>query len=221
MSQLFFMKYQLLQNLLPLLEEYEKTNSKVDDIQHFAVWLTRQRANPPETEEPSTQSVGADSPEVTIGKLLFFMTRYARIYSRKALDGTVLGSMDEFVYLATLHTFGSMTKSDLIYRNRHEKPTGMDIIKRLLALDLIRQQDDLEDRRSKQIAISDHGLEVLLPLYGRMGLVSHIVAGNLDKSERITLVQLLEKLEVFHQVMQAKTKNESFEGMLKVAVGRP
>lgn len=220
MRQLFFMKYQLLQNLLPLLEEYEKTNTKVDDVQHFAVWLTRQQANPIETEESETHAAGAESPEVVIGKLLFFMTRYARIYSKKALEGTVLGSMDEFVYLATLHSYGSMTKSELIYRNRHEKPTGMDIIKRLLALGLIQQQDDLEDRRSKQIAISEHGLAILLPLYGRMGLVSHIVAGNLSKSERISLVQLLEKLEVFHQVMQAKTKNESFEGMLKVAVGK-
>ncbi len=215
------MKYQLLQTLLPLLEEYEKTNTKVDDVQHFAVWLTRQQADPIEAEEPAHHAPGAETPEVVIGKLLFFMTRYARIYSRKALEGTVLGSMDEFVYLASLHSFGSMTKSELIYRNRHEKPTGMDIIKRLLALGLIRQENDLEDRRSKQIAISDQGLAVLLPLYGRMGLVSHIVAGNLSKSERITLVQLLEKLEVFHQVMQAKTKNESFEGMLKVAVGRP
>ncbi|MFZ4475419.1 MAG: MarR family winged helix-turn-helix transcriptional regulator [Saprospiraceae bacterium] len=215
------MKYQLLQTLLPLLEEYEKTNTKVDDVQHFAVWLTRQQANLVETEEPAIPTITGESPEVIIGRLLFFMTRYARIYTRKALEGTLLGSMDEFVYLAALHTFGSMTKSELIYRHRHEKPTGMDIIKRLLALGLIRQQDDLEDRRSKQIAISEQGLEVLLPLYGRMGLVSHIVSGNLSKSERITLVQLLEKLEVFHQVMQAKTKNESFEGMLKVVVGRP
>lgn len=214
------MKYQLLQNLLPLLEEYEKTNTKVDDVQHFAVWLTRQQAIPIETEEPETYATRFELPEVVIGKLMVFMTRYARIYTKKALEGTVLGSMDEFVYLATLNAYGSMTKSDLIYRNRHEKPTGMDIIKRLSALGLIRQQDDLEDRRSKQIAISEQGLEVLLPLYGRMRLVSHIVSGNLSKSERITLVQLLEKLEVFHQVMQAKTKNESFEGILKVVVGQ-
>lgn len=213
------MKYQLLQTLLPLLEEYEKTNTKADDVQHFAVWLTRQQANPIEAEEPVMQPLGPETPEVAIGRLLFFMTRYARNYCRKALEGMVLGSMDEFVYLSSLHCLGSMTKSELIHSNRNEKPTGMDIIKRLLAMGLIRQEDDLEDRRSKQIAISEKGLEVLMPLYGRMGLVSHIVAGNLTKSERITLVQLLEKLELFHQVMQAKTKNESFEGMLKVAVG--
>jgi hypothetical protein len=47
-----------------------------------------------------------------------------------------------------------------------------------------------------------------------MGLVSHIVAGNLTKTERIELLQLLEKLENFHQVLLAKTRGEGFEGVV-------
>ncbi|MBU6342725.1 MAG: winged helix DNA-binding protein [Bacteroidetes bacterium] len=208
------MKYQLLQSLLPYLEEYEKAHAKMDDIQHFAVWLSRTHAHKNQ-ESGHSANQGSDSPEVNIGKLIFFLTRYARHYSRKALEGTPVGTMDEFVYLAMLHQYGPMSKSDLIQRNRHEKPTGMDIIKRLLALEFIGQEKDLEDRRSKLVAITDKGMQVLMALYGKMGLVSHVVAGNLSKSERLNLVQLLEKLEIFHQILLAKTKNEAFEGIIK------
>ncbi|MEI6408024.1 MAG: MarR family winged helix-turn-helix transcriptional regulator [Bacteroidota bacterium] len=212
------MKYELLQSLLPYLEEYEKTNPKTQDPQHFAVWLARQSGKQaPETSDKQVEA--GESTEVLIGKLLFFLTRYARAYSRKALEGSLLGSMDEFVYLATLQAYGVMSKTDLIYRNRHEKPTGMDIIKRLLALELIQQRDDVADRRSKLLEITEKGLATLGGLYGRMGLVSHLITGNLSKTERVDLLQMLEKLENFHQVVLAKTKNEPFEGLMRVVVG--
>lgn len=212
------MKYELLQSLLPYLDEYEKTNPKTQDPQHFAVWLTRQTTEHSEIDAPDQSTSPGESPEVSIGRLLFFLTRYARGYSRKALEGSLLGSMDEFVYLAMLHSFGTMSKTDLIYLNRHEKPTGMDIIKRLLALDLIRQKDDAADRRSKLLELTEKGQATLYSLFGRMGLVSHLLTGNLSKTERVDLLQMLEKLENFHQVVQAKTKNESFEGLMKVVV---
>jgi DNA-binding MarR family transcriptional regulator len=212
------MKYELLQSLLPYLEEYEKTNPKTQDPQHFAVWLARQSGNQ-EPEVSDKPMAPGESTEVLIGKLLFFLTRYARAYARKALEGSPLGSMDEFVYLATLQAYGVMSKTDLIYRNRHEKPTGMDIIKRLLALELIQQRDDVADRRSKLLEITEKGLATMGGLYGRMGLISHLLTGNLSKTERVDLLQMLEKLENFHQVVQAKTKNESFEGLMRVVVG--
>lgn len=212
------MKYQLLESLLPYLDEFEKTNPKSTDPQQFAVWLARRSDEKPSYQPNDGPIAPGESTEVSIGKLLFFLTRYARGYARKALEGSQIGSIDEFTYLANLHAYGIMTKTDLIYRNRHEKPTGMDIIKRLLTLELIRQRDDPADRRSKLLEITEKGLQVLTGLYGRMGLISHLLAGSLTKSERVDLLQMLEKLENFHQVVQAKTKNESFEGMMNAVV---
>jgi DNA-binding MarR family transcriptional regulator len=208
------MKYALLQSLLPHIEAYETAHPGSGDVRDFAVWLGRQTAEAPGAESARQPKYPGDTEEVAISRLMIFLTRYARTYGRKALEGSVLGSLDEFVYLITLQSMGSMTKTDLIQRNRHEKPTGMDIIRRLLQLGLITQTEDPDDRRSKQLTITPDGAAVAGKLYGRMGLVSHIVAGNLTKTERIELLQLLEKLENFHQVLLAKTRGEGFEGVV-------
>jgi DNA-binding MarR family transcriptional regulator len=210
------MKYALLQSLLPYLETYETAHPESGDLRDFSVWLSRQTTEVSRSETPGRPGFPDETEEVAISRLLIFLTRYARTYGRKALEGSVLGSLDEFVYLVTIQASGSITKTDLIQRNRHEKPTGMDIIRRLLQLDLIVQTEDPDDRRSKRLTITPEGAVVASKLFGRMGLVSHLVAGNLTKAERLQLLQLLEKLETFHQILLAKTKGVPFEGILHV-----
>lgn len=209
------MKYQLLQNLLPYLEEYERTNAKNADPQHFAVWLTRQTTDSVPTKQ---EGHAQESPEVNISRLVVYMTRYAKQYARKALEGSPLSSMDEYVYLIATQQLGPLSKTELIHISRHEKPTGMDIIRRLINLGLIQQTNDPEDRRSKRLAVTPAGEALIRQLDTRMTLVSHIVAGNLNKSERLQLLQLLEKLETFHQVLLAKTKGGAFETLAHTAL---
>jgi DNA-binding MarR family transcriptional regulator len=214
------MKYQLLQSLLPYLDAYEASHNKSGDLSDFAVWLSRETTEDPESGASKPPVHPTETTEAQITRMLLFLTRYARVYARKALDGSPLGSMDEFQYLVSLQISGSLSKTDLINRNRHEKPTGMDIIRRLLTLGLIAQAGDPDDRRSKLLVLSPQGAALVQSLQGRMGLVSHILAGNLPKTDRIHLLQTLESLELFHQVIQAKTKGETFDGIIKVIMGR-
>ena len=200
------MKYDLLQTLLPHLEAYERAYPKGQSPQHFAVWLVRQTTDGPSSDEQSPDQAEREKTDSNIGKLLIYLNRYMRIYARKALEGSPLGTMDEFVYLVMLTEQGPLTKSDLIQRNRHEKPTGMEIIRRLLALGLIAQSDDLDDRRSKRLTITPLGTEVSGQVAGQMGKVSTLLAGNLTIAEKLLLLQLLEKLENFHQLVLAKMK---------------
>jgi len=200
------MKYDLLQSLLPHLEAYERAYPRGLEPQHFAVWLLRQTTDATELAEKDENPPPREHTDVAIGRLLIFMTRYVKVYVRKALEGSELGTMDEFVYLAMLLEFGPLTKSDLIQRNRHEKPTGMEIIRRLLKLELVAQTDDLDDRRSKRLAITERGLGVFGQVAGQMGKVSTLLTGNLSQPEKLLLLQLLDKLENFHQLTMAKMK---------------
>ncbi len=200
------MKYDLLQTLLPHLEAYERTYPKEQSPQHFAVWLVRQTTDGEQVNERPVAQTEKERIDNNIGKLLIYLNRYMRIYARKALENSPLGTMDEFVYLVMLTEQGALTKSDLIQRNRHEKPTGMEIIRRLLALGLIAQTDDLDDRRSKRLTITPKGTEVSAQVAGQMTKVSTLLTGNLTIAEKVLLLQLLDKLENFHQVVLAKMK---------------
>lgn len=210
------MKYELLQTLLPYLEVYEKAYPKQQNPQHFAVWLARQSANKQQVASRKTSDGNEKSDSAEIGTLLVFLNRYARNYAKKALEGSALGSMDEFVYLAILLEAGAQTKSELIYRNRHEKPTGMEIIRRLLAAGLVVQSDDPNDRRSKQLQITENGQALVKQVVEKMDFVTELLTGNLNSAEKLLLLQILDKLEDFHQFIQAKTKGGDFAETVRI-----
>jgi DNA-binding MarR family transcriptional regulator len=207
------MKYRLLESLLPQLDAYERAYPQQSNPQHFAVWLARQTAEVQQVAARRDAAPTGETENVSIGRLVVFLNRYVKLYARKALENSPLGSVDEFVYLGALLEFGSMTKSDLIQRNRHEKPTGMEIIRRLLAMGFVAQADDPDDRRSKQLSITPAGQAVFFQATERMQVVSQLLTGNLNGAERLLLLQLLEKLETFHQVVLAKTKGGGFEDL--------
>jgi MarR family transcriptional regulator, lower aerobic nicotinate degradation pathway regulator len=210
------MKYELLQTLLPYLDTYERVYPKQQNPQHFAVWLARQSAAAGQVAPRHGPEENAQSESVEIGKLLVYLNRYAKNYAKKALEGSLLGGMDEFVYLAILLYEGALTKSELIHRNRHEKPTGMEIIRRLLTAGFVEQSDDPDDRRSKRLLITDAGKAVFGQVVERMDFVSELLTGNLNSAEKMLLLQILEKLEGFHQLILAKTKGGDFEETVRV-----
>ncbi|HOY08225.1 MAG TPA: MarR family transcriptional regulator [Saprospiraceae bacterium] len=213
------MKYELLNSLLPFLEEYERTYPKHQHPQHFAVWLARQTS----TEEQVANKETDSGPEVTeateIQRIVLFLNRYMKSYAKKALEVSSLGNLDEYLYLHAVSQAGGLSKSDLIYRNRHEKPTGMEIIRRLLAGGLIAQTDDQEDRRSKQLHITEYGQAALNQVVARMDFVTQLLSGSLNGAEKLLLLQILEKMESFHQLLQAKTKGGDFEEIVRATRG--
>jgi DNA-binding MarR family transcriptional regulator len=113
-----------------------------------------------------------------------------------------------------------MSKSDLIMHNRHEKSTGMEIIKRLIGLRLIAQAEDPADKRSKILSLTAEGLKEVGQSYARVNIAYHLITGNLSDTDKMALNRLLGRLELYHQVLAAKTRNESFEVIVKSALSR-
>lgn len=133
-----------------------------------------------------------------IGRLVTYMSRYAKSYIKKALDDTPLHSPEEFTGLAILLTHADLSKSELINRNIQEKTSGTEVIRRLIAAGLVKQWDDDNDKRGKRISITDEGKELLYRVFVQMGHVGKIVTGKLTLTEKLTLQHLLQKLEDFH-----------------------
>jgi MarR family transcriptional regulator, lower aerobic nicotinate degradation pathway regulator len=202
------MNYDLLKEIVINLERFEQESEpKKGSLKDFGLWLSEQQNADYQSNNgvmevsnlvPEDIKLTADQPEVVIGKLLTFLSRYLKIYFKKGLEGSLLTTGDDFSYLATLLNKGSLTKTELILLSAHEKSSGMEVIKRLLNNELIEQTDDEKDKRSKRITLSQKGMGVLMQSFEAMEKVGKIASGDLTNQEKNQLVYLLKKLDNFH-----------------------
>ncbi|GAB2965387.1 hypothetical protein GCM10027048_38850 [Hymenobacter coalescens] len=213
------MDYSLLKQLLEQVEEFDKAggaDSRPADLGSFATWLYGRTAAPPPPRGPAAPpDVPPMPPEAEIGKLIIFLNRYARSYIRLGLAGTPLLTPDDFAYLVTVMGHQPLSKTELIARNIHEKATGTEVIKRLLARGLVAEHPHATDRRSKQLTITEAGGLLLRQVFGRMHQAAQLIAGDLTTAERAQLLYLLQKLDAFHHPIFAGPRAQSFAELLR------
>lgn len=160
-----------------------------------------------ETDSGMRQMHGPLSPHIqTLRKeshsdvsiLLTLLFRYAKHYTKKALENSLLQTVDEFGCLVTLISHESLTKTALIQKQALEKPSGIEVIKRLIAAGLIKENKNTEDKRSVNVSITAKGKKEIQKILPKMALVSKIVVGNLSIEEIHTLTYLMKKLDWHH-----------------------
>ena len=153
------MKSKLLHEVIDLVDRFQSDSHHYSaDIHGFKLWV----ADGLEEREPMDGVAweGKDdgrSPESVINTLLVHLNRYAKTYSKSAIYDSDFSTQEEFIYLINLKAFGAMSKMELIKKNVQDKPTGMQIINRLIAHGWIGQSDSETDGRSKIIKITKKG----------------------------------------------------------------
>src|SRR5690606_19446029 len=199
------MNYKLVKDVIDLIAQFEIENKRAvpesePTVEHFKQWIATHRQSDNRLDEPSwdgkEKGRSADS---VINTLIVLMNRYAKSYSKSAIYGSDFSSQEDFIYLINLKAFGEMTKMDLIKKNVHEKPAGMQIINRLISQGWVNQTDSEIDKRSKVLKISFKGLNVLENQMDRIRKATEIVTGDLNHPEKMELIKLLNKLNKFHQ----------------------
>lgn len=200
--------YQLIHQLIDLVEQLEEENQGREvSIQDFMGFLLNNVGDPAANLVNGEVRFGnSDSKALeiayqldnNIGRLFVFMSRYAKHYIKKALEGTPLQTGEDFTALAILLTHNHLSKSELISHNLQEKTSGTEVIRRLIAAGLVTQWDDIKDKRSKHIGITDRGKELLYQVFEDMNNVGKMITGKLTVAEKFTLQYLLQKLETFH-----------------------
>ncbi|PWU00325.1 MAG: MarR family transcriptional regulator [Bacteroidetes bacterium] len=199
------MNYSLLKEVIKLIEGFESHNASGNyshDVRGFKEWIYNgmgKKGKKVYKKEPEWE--GKDkgrTVESVISTLIVHMNRYARSYSKSAIYGSDFSTQDEFIYLINLQAMGPMTKMELIKKNLHDKPTGMQIIARLIQQGWVSQQDSSTDKRSIIIRISSKGQKILEQQMGKIRQATKIVTGDLSEDEKMELVRLLNKLDKFH-----------------------
>ena len=213
------MNYGLIKDVLDLVQEFEietNNNNHFDtSVEGFKNWISTN--NNTIVNEPNWEGKeNGRSAESVINTLIVHMNRYAKSYSKSAIVGSDFSTQEDFIYLINLKTFGEMSKMDLIKKNVHEKPVGMQIINRLINQGWIEQRNSKTDKRSKVISISETGLQALGNQMDKIRQATSIVTGNLSQNEKMELIRLLNKLDDFHQPIY--DRNIDTENLLREAL---
>lgn len=200
--------YQLIHQLISLVERIEQENpGKEVSLADFSGFLLNDVVDHENAVMGTDVRFGKNESQAqelayqldnSIGRLFVYMSRYAKAYIKKALDGTAIHSAEEFTALSILLTHDHLTKSELISHNLQEKTSGIEVLRRLIGAGLVVQSDASIDKRSKSVAITSLGKEVLYDIFVDMNKVGKIITGRLTVAEKLTLHDLLQKLENFH-----------------------
>ena len=97
----------------------------------------------------------------------------------------------------------------------HEKPTGLEVIKRLIKHGLVNERNDENDKRSKRVFLTDKGQALFFATVKQLNKVALIVLGDLTKDEKKQLYPLLKKLEYFHNPFYLSHKEISLDQLVK------
>ena len=197
------MNYNLIKDVLDLVQQYEVENSPAfgmeNSVDGFKSWVASQYSSPNLMQEPNWEGKSKGrSPESVISTLIVKMNRYAKSYSKSAIFGSDFSTQEDFIYLIQLKVFGEMYKMDLIKRNVQEKSVGMQTINRLINRKWVEQKSSKLDKRRKIIFITQEGLMALENQMESIRQATQVVAGDLTYQEKMELIRLLKKLNEFH-----------------------
>lgn len=210
------MKIDLLIEVIKAFSNYEQLKDRNLSLSDFASWLREQSYwQDQPTASDHSDILGKDELDVELSKLIVFLNRYARLLIKKGLSSfPELVVSEDFTYLYILMNAESMTKIQLIEKNVHEKPTGLEVIKRLLKHGLIAEKKDEKDKRSKRVFLTEKGKGMFFATVESMSKVAALVSGKLTSEEKKQLYSLLKKLEDFHNPIYLNERNKSIDGLM-------
>jgi DNA-binding MarR family transcriptional regulator len=216
------MKYKIITDLIGLIEEFESEHLNdlrySNDAEGFKKWIAEgYKGHQSRKDEPTWEGKeNGRSPESVIATLLVHLNRYAKNYSKSAITGSEFSSQDDFSYLINLKSAGEISKMDLIKKNAHDKPAGMQIINRLVARGWISQTGSEQDKRRKLLKITAEGLGLLERQMDKIRKATQIVSAELTYNEKMDLIRLLTKLHDFHEPIY--NKNAGAANLLNVVL---
>lgn len=203
------MHYKLIADLIEMVRMYDEQRvADEPNLPQFASWLhhyaNKNDENPVREPDWAGKANGRSADSV-INTTLVHLYRYAKIQAKSAIIDTPFSTPDDFIYLISLTSFGSMSKTALIKLNVHEKSAGMQIINRLINNGLVAQEPDDIDKRNRLIHITPAGIELLKNTMQQIKKASSNVTEPLSHQEKMELIRLLTKLEDFHE-LKARVK---------------
>lgn len=196
-------------NLISLIELYDEFENKEqsEDLEKFALWLTQKTKEKNEKDEVSINRM--------ISYLINRLTRYARFYTKKSLEGMEINTIDEFYFLNEIMKRKTPSKNEVYSATITELTTGAQIMKRLITLGLVEEFSDDEDKRVKRVKLTEKGIAIRYEIFGKIQEDARLKLGNIDIEQKKQLLDILEKLEDFHLNIYENAHDKSIKEILE------
>ncbi|CCH55815.1 transcriptional regulator, MarR family [Fibrisoma limi BUZ 3] len=195
-------------------ELFEQTNAG-DSIEDFCRYYLRERK-----VDTFRQAVNETSDEIPTGMrpsdalvvVVARVNKYTSFYTRKVMQHLPVDNGEDFAYLATLHFEGGMRKGELINANISEFTTGTNVINRLLKHGLVEEFPDPVDARSKQVKITDKGVQWIHDCMPDMLSVTDLLMNGVltDEEMRVAFL-ILNKLDRYHAPLFAEFRTQKVD----------
>jgi DNA-binding MarR family transcriptional regulator len=219
-------KFELLNKIIPYIDEFEKLNQKAD-VNDFNVWLNKKLNG--STSQNETNSKGGVLPEImenlpdlskdiVISNQLRYLFKYSNLYTKKALEGTNLKTINDIAFLGTLLVEKDMSKSELINKHVTEITSGTEVIKRLNKFGLLEDYKNEKDGRSKKVQLTEEGKELIVEILHEVDKVSRILTAGLSDNEKEQLLIMLVKLRKFHDNLYQRFRKKSIEDIFEEVI---
>jgi len=205
----------MIKQILDYVDSYEKVTGN-NDIKEFSIYLKdkvimNQPAGDESIFEKNDYKNYKKFPEVEFSVLLTGLNRFAKHYIKKAFSNTLLNTIDEFGFLATLLIEKSLLKNELINKHLLEISSGSEVLKRLINNDLVYENPDENDKRAKRVSLTKKGRKVIMIAFEDMHKVSEITIGNLNNSELNETLSAFNKMTYFHRQIYKQDRNTNLD----------
>ncbi|NVK65295.1 MAG: MarR family transcriptional regulator [Flavobacteriales bacterium] len=181
------MKVELLHSLIDLVEEFNKSNTS-GTMEDFVVWLSGKYFKSEEAEGHQEQL------DLMLAFQISMLNKSIKRQTKEVISKSSLSSLDGYSFLLHLDQADSFRKMELIEMHNLEAPTGIEVIKRLLAKGLIEEFNDSEDKRAKRVKMTDAGKAELERLRPMVDAKFKSFAQALPLNDKLSLVAGMNKL---------------------------
>ncbi|GAB4013315.1 hypothetical protein GCM10028808_32030 [Spirosoma migulaei] len=195
--------------LINLWAKYEEENPKAGLSQFCQDYLVNQEQK---TKKVTfwQSPVPPDSASI-LTKLVGRIARLHNLYVMGAFKDCGISTFDEFLYLNSIANTSTPKKTDVILANFNELSSGLLILDRLKKAELIVEQGDKLDKRTKRLELTKEGASVLAACYQKLSEVNEMCFGGLAEEQVQLCIQLLQPVEasLAKQWLEDKKKNEN------------
>jgi MarR family transcriptional regulator, lower aerobic nicotinate degradation pathway regulator len=191
-------------SVIPLLEKWEAflERNPGGDLNSFANWLL---ANGQAQQQKSGSPEQANRGNAARAAILITrLQRYLGLYIRPVVKELGFTKEHEYNFLYQVSKMNKPNKNDLSKENMVEFSTGRDIIRRLIAKNLIQEKTDPEDKRATLLVITPKGKKMLEKSFDMLAGPFADFLGDLSGKEQQQLISLLTKLNKYQALKNNK-----------------
>ena len=193
--------------------EAKHPDAEIEDFCRYLLTTTREKEN----EGKLFNGHMPPTDKIILSKLVQRLATFQRSYADASLNGIAIKQLDEFLILNTTAILKEGKKTEIIHTCLVELSTGLNILSNLLKQELVTEEEDKIDKRSKRVKITAKGEAVLQECYVQMRKANAFMYQEMEEEDILLTIQLLKNSDIRHSALWQQNKGKSFDEMVASA----